>query len=345
MKITAVASPTPVVNVDEGHSAGVDRRAKAIAAASGQTVGQAQVQTSPEAQKEQANIKRIKMTTQRSPNRHETSAPEAAPTPEALAAETAPSDILAPVEQAQPSLEATDPESPQYVDLVKAKRALQAKEREIAAREAALTATPPATQASGYTRDQIKANALSILREAGVTNEELTEAVIREANDYGPGYSKLETELKALKEGLENQTKAMNEREQSAEKQALSLVQHDVEQLVAKGDEFEAIRAKGYAPKVVALIHKVFKEEGKLLDNAEAATLIENELINEAMKLGALKKVQTRLNPGSATQTAAKPGAPPTKTMKTLTNRDGSTSLSMSKRERAIAAMEGRLKQ
>lgn len=354
MKISPVASSAQVsTNPDEGKSAGSDRIARAKAAMNGEAAPVAQTeQTTGDAQADRAlaSVKRIKMRTQRSVNRHgdpvvraDAVAAETPVEPSQAPETTTPSDTLANIEQTQVSPEATEAMSPQFAALAKAKRALQAKERELATREAALT-TPQATPA-GYSKDQIKANALSVLREAGVTNEELTEAILRESQDYGPGYTKLESEVQELKKLLENQNKSLEQRELDAEKQVLTQVRRDVDSLIATGDDFEAVREAGYAPKVVDLIYKVFKQDGEILDIADAAKLINDELIEESLKFAKLKTVQSRLTPPAQQQPAAKQPAPNTKTMRTLTNRDGTSSLSMSKRERAIAAAEGRLKQ
>lgn len=341
MKISPVAvGGQGSINPNEGQSAGADRRAAAIAIATGQervavpeTSGDAQVDRT------QDSIRRIKMRTQRSTNRHEPIL-AAIETPET----TTTSDIVANTEQVKAAPEATEPLSPQFAALAKAKRTLQAKERELASREAALSSAPVTTDS--YTKDQIRANALSIIREAGVTDDQLTESLLRESEDYGPGYTKLESEIQAMKQLLESQTKTSLDNEQAVEKQVLAQIQSDVDSLISDGDEFEAVREAGYGPKVTELIHKVFKTEGKILSEHEAATLMNNEIVEEGLRYARLKTVQNRLKPPAPPQQSqpAKQAGPNTKIMRTLTNRDGSSSISLSKRDRAIAAMEGRLK-
>ena len=342
MKVSQVSSaPTPTVNGDEGHSAGADRISRAKAAMTGQPIGE--TPTLEQAiEKSKQNLKTIKMHTQRSVNRH---GDPIADTP----VETEIVSTLDNVEQTQKSTEATEPMSPQYAALAKAKRALQAKEREIQVREAALKSNTTETQTVGYSKDQIKANALGILREAGVTNDDLTDAIIKESNDFGPGYSKLETEIKAMKETLDAQSKTATEQEQAVEKQVLAQVRRDVDQVVSQSDEYEAVVRAKAQDSVVKLIHTVFKngwkdkgyEPGFMMDLEEAIKIVDDQLIEDFAPYATLKKVQSRLNPESVQQNLAKPSA--TKTMRTLTNRDGA-SPTMDKRSRAIAAMEGRLK-
>ncbi len=334
MKMSPIASGSSVApNMDIGHSAGSERmeRAKAIAAGlTPQERGPA-----PEAPQVETVMRRIKMRTQVSPDRF---TPEQAPSVEAPQ-----NDIPDSSEQTPVAPEATQPLSPQFAALAKAKRALQAKEKEIQAREAALV-NAPNTTSDAYTKEQIKANALRILRDSGVSNDELTEAILREAQDYGPGYTQLQTEVQALKAAMDQQNQAQVERDKQSERQVLSHMQQQVNRLVSEGDTYELTREAGYAPKVTELIYKTFKKTGEVLDETEACQLIEDELMSDSLKFAGIKKVQSRLNPTPAPQQpqAAKPGAVPTKQMRTLTQRDGASSTPNSRRERAIAAFYGR---
>jgi hypothetical protein len=337
MKVSPIAASgaATVANSDVGHSAGAERRERAVAVIEGRApeAQTASAPVDPQVQQVQNSIKKIKMRTQQSTNRHEAPVENVEVTPE--------STVLASTEQAPAVAEATQPLSPQFAALAKAKRSLQAKEREIAAREAALSA-PADTTSVVRSKEQIQADLLSDLREGRVSYDDLTQAIM--SQDGGnSGIAELRAEIKALKEGFDQN---LSQRDQVAEQQVLTQIRSEVDQMVANGDEYEAVRQAGYQPKVVELIHKVFKKEGVIMDSAEAAALIENELIEQAMPYVQLKKVQSRLTPAEAAQQQqpAKQSGPNTKIMRTLTNRDGTSSISMSKRDRAIAAMEGRLK-
>ena len=347
MKISPIASPSQVaVNPNEGQSANASKIAAAKAIVNGQEPAQAkpqQTNADPQVERAQQSIKRIKMRV----NRNTTViAPKEAAVESTTAPVTQQNNVLDNTEQTKPASEAIDPGSPQFAALAKAKRALQAKEREIATREAALLNQPSAQTGDFYTKEQVRANALKVLRESGVTNDELTEAILQEAQDYGPGFNKLESEVKAIKQAFENQEKKFTEQEAGVERQVLTQIRKDVDHLVANGDVYEAVRETGHAPKVVELIHRTFKQTGEYLDTSEAAQLVNDQIIEDSLKFARLKSVQSRLAPQAPTaqQTPVEQNRPNTKTMRTLTNRDGSSSISMSKRERAIAAAEGRLK-
>ena len=353
MKISPVATPVQSLNPNEGMSANPDKKAKAVAAAAGEPVEAANQKnhTDPQVDRAQNSIKKIKMRTQRSPDRHmrleeapvtTQFIPKETQTPE----ETAPtqSDKMATNEQAPAVSEDTKPLSPQYAALAKEKRALQLERQKLEAEKQALSAQTKDTTSLEEYRARIKANALKVLQEEGVTYDQLTEQILA-SNQENADLTALRNEIKALKEGLENQNKSLTERDAQTEQQALNQINRDVVQLVSQGDDYEMIREAGYTTKVTELIHRTFKQTGELLDTQEAADLIENELLEESLKFAKIKKVQSRLNPSPTQQIQpVQKDRPNTKIMRTLTNRDGASSVSMSKRERAIAAMEGRLK-
>jgi hypothetical protein len=284
------------------------------------------------------------MKTQVSPDRHnliQEAAPEAVAQPAVTpdVAVTAEPDTI---ESAPAATEETKPLSPQFAALAKQRREIQLERQKLDAEKAALTTS--ADKSLTEYRERIKANALSVLMEEGVTYDQLTEQILA-SNQGSEDVSQLKAEIKAIKESLENQTKSLSEKDQLTEKRVLAQTQRDVDALVAEGDDYEMIREAGYAPKVVELIHRTYKETGEILDNKEAANLIEAELLEESLKFARIKKVQSQLNPVSTGQRPPlKQEQAGTKLMRTLTNRDGASTTSMSKRERAIAAMEGRLK-
>lgn len=332
MKISPIAqgSGVPSQSNPSAHTIDPDRVARAKAIAAGQqpveeTTGDAQ------ADRAQADVRKIQMKTQVSTNRDDvTGQPE-------VVAEMAKPDTSEPVE----AVEETKPLSPQFAALAKAKRSLQVKERELLAREEALKTQSPAGNEDLISK--LKSNPLGVMLENGVTYDQLTEAIIAQQNGATPEINALKAEMKALKEELSGQ---FTTRDQQQELQVLADIKRDVIQTVnSKPEEFEAIReAKAYED-VKELIHRTWKKTGEVLDTHEAIRLVEDQLIEEAIPFAKLSKVQQRLTPKEAAQVEAqlpsqKPG---TKIMRTLTNRDTASPL-MDRRARAIAAMNGSLK-
>lgn len=239
-------------------------------------------------------------------------------------------------EQATPAAEDTKPLSPQSAALARQRRALQVKERELIAREKALSETP---KQDVVDRARLKAEPLSVLLEAGVTYEQLTEAVLADQNS--PEIHKLREELRALKEGVD---KSLTERDAQAEQAAISEMRREATRL-AQSDDFELVRATGSIPTVLELIQKTHESSGEVLDVHEAMRLVEEDLVNETLTRAALKKVQSRLAPKPAAGTApAAAPAPkqqaPAAAMRTLTNRDTATA-PLDRKERAKRAFWG----
>ena len=334
MKISPIVGtgvPSAQVNGLEGSNPTRIERAKQIAA--GQQPVEEEVQTSGDGQVDKLNARRIKMKTNFSTNRQDViEQPVTEPIVEQEVVKTDHNEPAAVDEE-------TKPLSPQFAALAKAKRAHQVKEREIAQREAALKTQSPAGNEDLIAK--LKSNPLGVMLENGVTYDQLTEAIIAQQNGNTPEITALKAELAALKEHVGNQ---FTTRDQQAEQQVLADIKKEAIQL-AKSEQFEAIREARAENQVVELIHRTWKKTGEILDTHEAAELVENQLIDEALPFAKLSKVQKRLTPAEAAQVEVQLPTPKpnTKIMRTLTNRDTASPI-MDKRARAIAAMQGTLK-
>ena len=114
--------------------------------------------------------------------------------------------------------------------------------------------------------------------------------------------------------------------------------------MIKSNPDFETIEATSSYQDVVDLITKNFEENNELLTVEQAAKLIEDELVEEALKIARIKKIQQRFQPKTEVQQPQ--GANNTQAKQpqttTLSNTIG-TARRLTARERAIAAMEGRL--
>ncbi len=229
--------------------------------------------------------------------------------------------------------EVTQPLSPQLAAIAKQRRALQVKERELADREKALLTQSP-VPGGGVDLARLKSEPLSVLLEAGVTYEQLTQAIL--ANQDGDSSQVVEARIRALEESFD---KKLADRDQQSEKQVLAEMQREATSLAAEGDDFEMVRETRSIPDVMKLIERTYKETGEVLDVKEALQLVETELVNESLKIARLKKVQSQIAPPPA------PPPPPNqhRQMRTLTNRD-TASVPMTAKQRALAAFNGTLK-
>lgn len=227
--------------------------------------------------------------------------------------------------QANEPSEVTEALSPQQVALAKQRRALQVKERELAERERRLIGPSRAELEA-----RIKSQPLSVLQELGVTYDQLTQEILASQQTVTPEIQALKAEIQALKEGVD---KTLTDKDAAAEQAVLAQMRRNVQHLSADED-FEMIRATGSQDQVVDLIHRTWKETGEVLDEAEAMRLVEDELLNDALKIAQTKKLQAKLTPPAPVQPTPQTG------MRTLTNKDQARP-PMTRRQRAIAAMLG----
>jgi hypothetical protein len=229
---------------------------------------------------------------------------------------------------------------------------LKAREEALAAREAQLTATP-SQPTQGYTKDEIKARALDILAESGVSYEELTQQIINQ-QPRDPRVSAememLKAEIKALREENQKTVKTIEEREQQTYRTAISQLTNEATTLVNSDPEFETIKATGSVKDVVDLIEQTLREEGRVMTVEEACRETEDYLLEQLTGYASkIQKIQKRLQAGQPKPQVEQPKPVAEQkqvqqpTMKTLTNAT-SSSRPLSARERAILAMEGRLK-
>ncbi len=322
MKITPISGPSTNAG-PQGPTVSADRREAAKQAYLGQSVNRivpSDTPIDPQVARAQDSIRTIKMRTNRSTNRDEL--PVESAIPDASVQEAAPAD---------PVPEVTAPISPQLAAIARQRRALQVKESEIAAREKAL-----ADQATGSLDiAKLKSNPLSVLQEHGVTYDQLTQAILADRDGINPDIQSLKAQVAALEKGLDTK---LSERDSQAEQQVLSELQREAQALLDKDDTYEMIKAKGMKPKITELIHRTWKQTGEILDVSEAADLIETDLLNDAVKIAGLKKVQSKLTP-----IQPQVQAQPRQGIRTLTNRD-TASVPLSARARAIAAFSGQLK-
>lgn len=229
--------------------------------------------------------------------------------------------------------EATQPLSPQFAALAKQRRALQVKEREIADREKALQ-SQSSTQGAGIDVARLKSDPLGVLLEAGVTYEQLAEAVL--SSQDSSQLNALKAEISALKGDFD---KKLTDRDAQAEQQVLAEMKREATALVAQGDDFELVRANNCIPDVMTLIERTYRETGEVLDVRDALKLVEDELFKDVQKLAGLNKVKAQFLP-------QQPAPAPTQShrpMRTLTNRD-TASVPMSAKARALAAFNGTLR-
>lgn len=250
--------------------------------------------------------------------------------------------------------------SPQYAALARKEKALRSQVQQLKAQQAAFKAEQDAFKATSQApsssfdeskyipKDRLKSETLAVLAEEGISYDEITNAILnRPSSDPAmlAAIQKLENQIKAQADAQAKATKAQEDSQTQAYKQAVHQITTDAKALVATDPAFEMIQGTGSVKDVVELIERTFKEDGILLSVEDAAKEVEEYLVEEAFKLTRLNKIQQRLKPATPTPEAPKQAAPEAKQqqgMKTLTNAVGS-SRPLTARERAILAFQGKL--
>lgn len=337
---TPIPGPQPVASSTTSTLAAADARARAIAKLTG---------AAPQQSQETPVLNPSKVTPEEmtavSPKKEEEETPEALAATgqnDTVDAPQAPKEVTAPPEV---------PLSSQYAQLARKEKqiraqvnAVKAQEAAIKAREDAIKAKEAEMQSQYVPKDRIAKDPLKVLMEQGYSSEQITQMLL---NAPDPAQQQqqaimdeLRAEIKALKDGQESAKKTFEDSQTQAYQQAVNNIRAEAKQLVTKDDAYETIRATESEEDVVDLITKTFKVDGVLLTVEEAAQAVEEYLVEEGVKIAALKKIQSRLKP-------AVPASAPQQTqkqpMKTLTNTMGNTR-SLTAKERAILAFKGELK-
>lgn len=322
MIVTPIAAPVASSDTStQTHAPSAVERAKAAFA--GVTMSRSDTPEDPLVTKTRNSVRTLKMKTQASPERYLEEIQSSLPQENATNTTDG---------QTNATMEETKPLSPQYAALARERRALQVKERELAARQRALESQAPRMDAPDLIA-RLKAEPLRVLEEAGVTYEQLTEAIL--SNPVNPELEAIRTELKSVREEF---NKTLNDRETQSEQQVLAEMRKEAIELARQGDDYGLVRETNSIKDVMTLIERTYRETGEVLDVTEAMSLVEAELMKEAMRLANINKIKSTLLPQPVQQQQQ-----PQRQMRTLTNRDTATP-PMSAKARAIAAFQGVLK-
>jgi len=292
------------------------------------------------------------------------------PNPNAVSAEDTHKNDLAIPEQAQVEAKTptdmpvekkeTDPQlSQQFAKLARREKqlriqaqqqeqALKQREAALAAKEAELNGRPSFDQSKYIAKDELSANTIRELEKLGISYDALTQQYIN-AGTVDPRTEAMiqrqEERIKQLESRLEDASKNAQKQQEESYNAALRQIEQDVRKLVKSDPNFETVRATGSTKDVVDLIRQTYDKDGILLDVQEATQMVEDYLVEEAFKLTQIGKIKSKLEKAvqpAPARSQAQPQQQPQ--IKTLTNAVSSTR-QLSRRERAILAARGELKQ
>jgi hypothetical protein len=269
------------------------------------------------------------------------------------------SESTAPSSEPTEQSVSSEPLSSQYAILARKEKALRQREQQLKAREEALKSAKPAEELPPQTpksaefdpskyvdKERLAKDPFTVLNEMGLSYEQLTELALNapkpEQLALMNEINTLKNELKALKGETENTKKTFEESQQQQYKQAVNQIKAEARSLITHDPQFETIKATDSIDDVVELIEQTFKQDGVLLTVEEAARQVEDYLTEEAVKLARLSKIQQKLAPKPSAPEQKPTASPEKQPLKTLTN-SVSSSRTLSARERAILAMQGKL--
>lgn len=291
--------------------------------------------------------------------------------PEEMSAVRPPSQKSGSVDNTETAPESASPEatksqeeplSTQYAVLARKEKALRAKqlaqEQAYKQREAQLYAKEESLklqqeqrvaeyQQKYIPKDRIQTDPLAVLAELGLSNEQITQLALNAPSQQDIAYKaeieSLRAELRSVREETTGIKKSFEDRDTQSYNQAIGQIRKDAQRLVDSDPSYESIKQAGQVGEVVKLIERTFKEDGEIMDVAEAAKLVEDELSERLYQLSnKISKVKSRFAPKaeSAPEAPVASNQKPQVQMKTLTN-SVSSSRPLSAKERAILAFKG----
>jgi len=233
-------------------------------------------------------------------------------------------------------------------------QALRAREEAIKAREAQLSNEPKFDQSKYFAKDLLKQDPLLALAEAGVSYDDITNRILNQQPSdprMEATINALKAEIESLRSGIDETKKTYQDNQTQAYQAAVRQIKADAQHLVSNDPAFETIKATQSTQDVVDLITQTYEKDGILLTVEDAAQQVEDYLIDEALKLAKLSKIQKRLMPqgtsAQASSTSTQQQTPnqtkQPQPMKTLTNATGAPR-KLSARERAVLAFKNELK-
>jgi hypothetical protein len=174
-------------------------------------------------------------------------------------------------------------------------RQIRKMQQELQLQKQALEAKQKSYETDYVPKSKLKDEFWSVAEELGLDYDTLTQQMLTQPND--PATKALMGKIKALEQKQSQSEQMEVERQKQAYEAAKTQISNQVKMLVDSDPEFEMLKNSDMADEVVSRIEDKFNEDGVLMDVKEACTIVENELIEDMIRLSQLAKVQARLKP------------------------------------------------
>lgn len=188
----------------------------------------------------------------------------------------------------------------------------------------------------GMTAEEWKAQFLKNPEALGINRQEMADLYLTQPSEERQLVASLEAKIADLEARMGQSTKSIEEAQQQALSNALKQKRAETVNLVnSKPDVYEQVMRQDAHDAVVELIAATYKEDGILMSVEDAASRVEEHLLNRALKLADSKKVREKLFPQQA---AAAPAVQQTQATPKTLSQGMQASQPLTPRERAIAA-------
>lgn len=258
-------------------------------------------------------------------------------------ADRQPDGVEAPAVEATPKDEKL---SSHYANLARKEKALRAEQERNKAEKASLDAQRSEYQTNYVPKNQLKDLLLKDPTQFGITAEDLLNAGLNGPTPQNQENAALHKRIEALENQLKQTTEETKTHQNQAYEGAVNQIRSEAKLMIDSDPRFETVKERKMEEAIVELITQTWNEQNKMLSVEDAATEIENYLIEEGVKFANLPKVKQKLSPPVEIP-AEKPAAPQKPQMKTLTHSvstSGNQTLTdKQRRERAVAAFRGQL--
>lgn len=237
----------------------------------------------------------------------------------------------------------TDSLAPKFAALAKKEKWIKKMLDDVNAQKKAIESDKSKYETDYVPKTRIKEKFLEVAYEQGLTADDIANMLLNQpaGTKTDPTVSKLEAKIQELEERLNKTSTGWEEKEKTQYDQAVAQIRSDADALMAQNlEDYQVLGKRPDASELVTkYIEDTYKEEGRVLKVEEAATFIENELLEQALAMASLDKVQKKsgLMKAPVEQEKLQPNQKP-QLNKTLTNTMTSSSKPFTTRDRVARA-------
>jgi len=218
--------------------------------------------------------------------------------------------------QAPATQEETNGFDSKYAAMARREKAFRAEQRRFQAERDAWKAERDAERAriEGEIYGRFDKDPVGSLSQRGITPDQLTSLLVNQNDPNANFIFQVQQENKELRQQIDAINKRFEDNDRGAYEQGLRQIGHDAQTLIKSNpNDYEMVGLAGDdGIEAIKALCKAYWEEDKVLISVrEAAEMVEQEYLENAVRLANSNKVKTKLTPAQA---AAKAAADATKT-------------------------------